>query len=321
MKVFIACPAPPRSRKGNRITAVRWARILKSLGLRVTIGMDYDGRRFDLLVALHARHSYESVCRFRRSCPQEPVIVALTGTDLYRDIRRCARAGRSIELADRLVVLQPLAIEELPSSVRGKARVVYQSTTQTPGTLTKSNSHFQVVVLGHLRPVKDPFRTALALRHVPNSSRIGVIQVGQALHRAMAERARRLSKRDRRYTWIGEVPRWKARRILAASDLLVLSSRMEGGANVISEAAVDGVPVIASRIAGSLGLLGEDYPGYFPVGDTRALAHLLVRAETDPEFYAGLEQTCRRLAPLFHPARERMSWMRLLEELSRKRSP
>src|SRR5262249_12974038 len=163
----------------------------------------------------------------------------------------------------RLVVLQPLAIEELPSSVRGKARVVYQSTTQTPGIPSKSNSHFQVVVLGHLRPVKDPFPAALARRQVPKGSGIGVIQVGHALHRAMAERARRLSKRDCRYTWIGEVPRWKARRILAASDLLVLSSRMEGGANVISEAAVDGVPVIASRIAGSLGLLGEDYPGYF----------------------------------------------------------
>jgi glycosyltransferase involved in cell wall biosynthesis len=95
----------------------------------------------------------------------------------------------------------------------------------------------------------------------------------------------------------------------------VLSSKLEGGANVVSEAIVAGVPLLASRIAGSVGLLGENYPGYFRVGDTPGLAALLHRAETDPAFLTGLRSHCRKLVPLFDPRRERAAWSRLLEEL------
>jgi glycosyltransferase involved in cell wall biosynthesis len=96
---------------------------------------------------------------------------------------------------------------------------------------------------------------------------------------------------------------------------LVLTSQLEGGANVISEALALGVPVVSSRIAGSLGLLGADYAGYFPVGDTQALADLLLRAETDAGFYDTLSAQCAQRRPLFEPARERQSWQELLREL------
>src|SRR5215469_13602006 len=96
MNIFMACPASARSRKGNRVTAVRWARILKSLGHRLTIGQEYPGTSCDLLVALHARRSYDAVRTFRRAYPQRPLIVALTGTDLYRDIRTSKRAQMSL---------------------------------------------------------------------------------------------------------------------------------------------------------------------------------------------------------------------------------
>jgi integrase len=45
-----------------------------------------------------------------------------------------------------------------------------------------------------------------------------------------------------------------------------------GGADAVSEAIACSVPVISSRISGSIGLLGEEYPGDFPVGDPRALS-------------------------------------------------
>jgi glycosyltransferase involved in cell wall biosynthesis len=93
---------------------------------------------------------------------------------------------------------------------------------------------------------------------------------------------------------------------------------MEGGANVISEAVVEGVPVLASHIPGSVGLLGPPYPGYFPVGDTEALARLLHRAETDAAYYARLRRWCSRLAPRFTPAREQRAWRRLLGEVRTK---
>jgi len=113
MRIAIITPAPPDSRYGNRITAVRWARILRRLRNRVSISQMYDGKPYDLLVALHARKSHSSIINFRRHNPSAPIIVALTGTDLYRDIRTNQRAQESLEVADRIVVLQPKAMEEL----------------------------------------------------------------------------------------------------------------------------------------------------------------------------------------------------------------
>jgi glycosyltransferase involved in cell wall biosynthesis len=92
---------------------------------------------------------------------------------------------------------------------------------------------------------------------------------------------------------------------------------MEGGANVISEAIVDGTPVIASRIPGSIGLLGANYPGFYPVGDTAALRDLLLRAERDPRFYRELRLRCANMERLFRPTGERAAWAKLLSELQR----
>jgi putative glycosyltransferase (TIGR04348 family) len=319
MEICLVTPAPARSRKGNRITALRWARLLRSLGHRVHVTQRLNEPRGDLLIALHARRSFASIERFHRLAPGRPLVVALTGTDLYADLGRSAQAQRSLELADRLVLLQPLGVEALPPAVQSKARVIYQSVTLPASVRQPSpppaDGAFRVCVLGHLRPVKDPFRTALAARRLPPGSRIEVLQVGEALSAAMAERAAAEAARNPRYQWLGERPRAQALRRLARCHLLALTSKLEGGANVISEAVVLGVPVVASRIAGSVGLLGETYPGYFSAGDTRALAALLRRAECDAGFYAELRAQCERLRPLFDPARERRSWQELLAEL------
>jgi putative glycosyltransferase (TIGR04348 family) len=316
MKIFVACPAPPRSRKGNRVTAVRWAGILKDLGHRPTIGRTYDGWPCDLLIALHARRSAAAVRDFVNRDPRKPVIVALTGTDLYRDIHTSKMAEFAIGIADRLVVLQERGPDELPPGLRARTRVIYQSAVPTRSRPAPGRRFFEVCVLGHLRGEKDPFRAALALRLLPADSRIRLTHAGRALTAAMARRAAALMRREPRYHWLGEVSAGRARRLLARSRLLVLSSRMEGGANVLSEAIAEGVPVLASRIPGNVGILGGRYPGFFPVGDTAALARLLRRAETDPAFYARLQSGVSGLAPLVDPARERAAWASLLGELA-----
>jgi len=96
----------------------------------------------------------------------------------------------------------------------------------------------------------------------------------------------------------------------------VLSSRLEGGANVLSEAIVASVPVIASRISGTVGVLGANYPGYFTVGDTRELRRLMIRAEAEPDFLGLLRSQGDRLIKLFEPARERKAWEELLGEIA-----
>ena len=101
---------------------------------------------------------------------------------------------------------------------------------------------------------------------------------------------------------------------LGRSRLLALTSQLEGGANVVTEAMAVDVPIISTRISGSIGLLGEDYPGYFEVGDTNGLSDLLHRAETDTRFYKTLQRRCQKLAWLADPAEERRRWRELLSE-------
>ena len=316
MNIRIATPAPPRSRSGNRATALRWARILRKLGHTVSVGQSGGAGDCDLLVALHARRSAEAIESFHRAPPERPIIVTLTGTDLYDDIRHDAQAQQSLEIATRLIVLHGRGTDELPARYHDKTRVIYQSAIRPRQPVTRKTDVFEVCVMGHLRAVKDPFRTAEAAALLPESSRITVLHLGAALDDAMADRARRETQQNRRYRWLGDQPRPQARQILAASRLLVLSSRMEGGANVVSEALACDVPVLLSRIAGSIGLLGEDYPGYFAVGDTQELADLMLRAEQDGSFYHQLQTHCCGRAHLFEPDRELRAWEELLRELA-----
>jgi putative glycosyltransferase (TIGR04348 family) len=318
MKIGIVTPAPPRSRYGNRVTALRWMRILRKLGHSVSIRQVYEGETLDFLIALHARRSHASITRFHREYPESPIIVALTGTDLYSDLKNNRRAQKSLDLADRIVVLQPKAVEELRRGWRDKTRVIHQSVAAIKNKARVSPSArgtFDICVIGHLRPVKDPFRAAMAVRLLPASSCIRVSQVGGAMTKEAEKRANAEMNMNPRYRWLGEQPAWRVREILKRSRLSVLSSRLEGGANALGEAIVARTPVLASRIPGSVGILGEDYPGYFEVGETGELARLMTRAETDPSFLAELREHCERLVSLFDVAREEGAWARLLGEL------
>ena len=337
MNIGIVTPAPPRSRYGNRVTALRWARILRKSGHLVSVKQAFGGERFGLLIALHAHRSCDSITRFHRDHPDTPIIVALTGTDLYGDLERGPSVLESLELATRIVALQPKALDGLPPRLREKTRVIYQSVAATTNTAPDARvcadsqptssmrrarslssgegSTFDVCVIGHLRPVKDPFRAAIAARRLPASSRIRVIHVGGAMTEQAAVWASAEMKTNARYRWLGEQPAWRVRRILERSCVFVLSSRMEGGANALGEAIVAGTPVLASRISGSVGILGEEYAGYFEVGNTSELARLMSRAETDKKFFAELKRHCGRLVSLFDPAMEEAAWATLLEEL------
>ncbi|MHB8419035.1 MAG: selenoneine biosynthesis selenosugar synthase SenB [Myxococcales bacterium] len=316
LTIQVVTPAPRGSRAGNRVTARRCARLLRSLGHRVLVATEYRGGRADVLVALHARRSHRSIVRFRANCPDGRVVVVLTGTDLYLDLRSSKEVGESLALADRLVVLQPLALRSLPPPHRRKARVVIQSAV-IPGRAVAPKKTFEICVVGHLREVKDPLRVAFAVRGLPETSALRVTQLGGALSAGWARRARAEERRNPRYRWLGERPRAETLRRLASARALALTSFAEGGANVVSEAIAARVPVIASRIPGSVGLLGARYPGFYPPGDTGALRALLLRLEGDARFRRKLGAHIRRLRPGFDPARERAAWAGLLDEIRR----
>lgn len=313
-RIVIVSPSLPGAATGNAVTAERWRTILRSLGHKVVIVPELGDARFDVLIALHATKSAASV---RRALGRGRIVVALTGTDLYQDLSRLRTPWDSLERAGKIVVLQPLALQELPSRLRQKAVVIRQSATMPTRfeTSASRSGRFNVIVLANLRPVKDPLRAAYAARLLPSDSRVRVVHGGGALQPAWAERARKEMQRNARYVWKGELSVSRARRLLAGGDLLVLSSRSEGGANVLSEAIVAGVPILASNIPGNIGILGRTYPGFFPVGDSRALSRLLRRAEADKAFYERLHGRVQNLASLFDPDQERRTWKELVQSV------
>jgi putative glycosyltransferase (TIGR04348 family) len=317
VNIQLVTPAPLTLNNGNRITALRWAGLLKRLRHRVRITQSYDGRPCDVLIALHARRSADSIRRFHQHDPVAPLIVVLTGTDLYRDIRHDLKAKQSLELASRLVVLQKMALCELPNHLRSKTEVIYQSAEPFGSNHSRANSRFDVCLIAHLREEKDPLRAPLAVRRLPSSSQIELTHIGLALDETLARRARSEANRNPRYRWLGQRSHRSTRKILARSCLVCITSKMEGSSNVLSEALASSVPVIATKIPGLMGTLGGDFPGYFPVGDTTKLRNLLLKAENDRKFYGDLKRHCARAAKYVSPKREMDSWRRLLRELKK----
>jgi hypothetical protein len=204
MKIDVITPAGPKLHNGNRTTAVRWTDFLRQLDHEVLLRETWGGQESDMMIALHARRSHPSIERYA-GYPERPLIVALTGTDLYRDIRSDEAAKKSLELATALILLQELGMKELEPRHRAKARIIYQS-AEPVKPQPQAKRHFEVCVIGHLRDEKDPFRAALAARLLPPTSHIRVTHTGKPYDEEFAEEARLHAAENPRYRWLGEAP-------------------------------------------------------------------------------------------------------------------
>ena len=303
MRITLITPYGRGHRNGNWHTAARWTRFLREAGHTVRVQVEWDGRPADLMLALHARRSYASIRAFAEKFPSRPLVLTLTGTDLYRDIHEDSDAQQALEWAHRIIVLQERGPDELAAHLVSKTRVVYQSAPDIARLPPLANT-FEVLVIGHLRTEKDPFRVALATAYLPQQSHIQVTHLGGALNDEMSDTAAMAQNKLPRWFWAGDVPHKTVLKRLSRAHLLVISSVMEGGANVICEALAADVPVLASNIPGNIGMLGEDYPGYFPVGDEHQLAKLMWTAENDLDFYASLSRHARNRRSLMRPEQE-----------------
>jgi putative glycosyltransferase (TIGR04348 family) len=275
-------------------------------GHRVIVQSEWHENRADILIALHARRSAASIEAYRARHPGGPLVVVLTGTDLYRDLPESREAARSLDLADRIIVLQDDALRLLEPRWRRKAQVIFQSARALP-MRRKATGSLHCIAVGHLRAEKDPATLYAAVERIPEGLPITFRHIGAPLDGRLAEAARALQHREPRYRYSGAVSHGTVRSSLAAAHLLVHPSIMEGGANVIVEAVTAGTPVIASHVSGNVGMLGEDYPGYFAVGDASGLAGRLVRALEDPAYLRALKAACARRKALFVPRAERGS--------------
>jgi putative glycosyltransferase (TIGR04348 family) len=310
--LVIITPGLAAANNGNWHTASRWAHFLAER-FTVSVMKEWDGVPAAGMIALHARKSAASVAAFAGRYPASPVVLVLTGTDLYRDIHSDEQAKTSLHRASRLVVLQEAGLRELTTELRAKACVIYQSSPPLP-RWARADGYFKVITIGHLREEKDP-RTFMAAARLVTNPFIRMVHIGGALDTALEECAASTEREVPCYQWLGPRPHSGTRQRLRRSQLLVLCSRMEGGANVIIEAVTSGVPVLASDIPGNRGMLGEDYPGYFAPGDSRMLATLIERAASDSAWLATLAACCAGRARLFTPEREQAAVLRLMDNL------
>lgn len=315
-------PALADARNGNWQTAQRWA---KMFGKRFSVRLmkAWDGQPADLMIALHARRSAQSIAAWAAAFPDKPLIVTLTGTDLYRDIQHDGDAQHSLELATRLIVLQELGPLALPAHLRGKCAICFQSVfsrrPQTAGcsgaAKHKTSRYLRALAVGHLREEKSPDTFIDLARRLQASPAFRFDHIGGVLEPAIAARAHALAASNPHYRWLGALTHEQVRRRISRAHLLIHPSRIEGGAHVIMEAVASGTPVLASHIDGNVGMLGTDYAGYFKHGDVDQLAALLQRCRNEPAFMTELAAQGARRAPLFEPRYEQETLLRITGEL------
>ena len=315
--IVLVTPYLADANNGNWRTAERWARLLSPAYRSILQAADaaLDGREHDnavAMIALHARRSRSAIARWKAS--RRALVVALTGTDLYRDIPHGdADATRSIEDADRLIVLQRDAVRHVPAAVRFKADVVHQSARVLAAYPDKAPTRLNCVLVAHLREEKDPRTVFDAWRLLPAEIRATLSIIGQALDPLLGEAAHALAASDPRVRVLGARAHAWTRQAIRRAHLLIVPSRMEGGANVVVEAVTAGTAVLASRMSGNLGMLGNTYPGYFAVGDAEGLAALVARVWRDHAFLRRLDAACAARRHLFTPDAERTALLAAIE--------
>ena len=282
---------PPGSVGGNRTTALRWARILRAEGWSVRRAPSHRGGPVHLVVALHAVRTRPEVERLMNLHPDARLVVACSGTDIYEDL---AAAQPLLDRADRIVVLQEAALAALTPAQVGRARVIHQSSAPRRSGAAPDGPRTLFAVVANVRAVKDPLLPAAATRLLPESSGATVVHVGAALDEALTEHVRRESASNPRYGWRGPVPRAEALELLARGQ---------------------GCPILATRVPGNTGLLGDDHPGLFAPGDAADLARLMERVEGDAAFHGALVRRSAERAHLASPELEARAWRELLAEL------
>ena len=314
--ICIISPALAAANNGNWQTAKRWQHMLSS-DYHVEIMLQWDGKPYDAMLALHARRSADSIAQWSAKFPDKLIVLALTGTDLYRDIAVDPLAQQSLKLAHRLVVLQDMGPKSLPAEFQSKCQVIFQSTPRRQPVL-KTTQKLRALMVGHLRSEKSPETYFAAARSLAHRSDIVLDHIGAPLDAALGKQARQLAAEVPTYRYLGEQTHVQTLARIARAHVLVHPSRMEGGAHVVMEAVMSGTPVLASRIDGNVGMLGADYAGYFDCGDAQQLANALIECrdgQNQPSSkLAQLARQCSFREKLFEPLAEQTALLRIVSQ-------
>ncbi|NWK55679.1 glycosyltransferase [Verrucomicrobiaceae bacterium N1E253] len=314
--VLIHSPFPRQDSQGNTTSALRLQRMLMESGMEVALeDVWYSGVEARWMVALNARRSAGAVAEFMDACPRGRVVVVLTGTDINHPEVQDPESDtcRTMKLADRLVVLHEASLAAVPKDFRDKCVVIHPSVQLPHGLQHKPRRGelFEVLMVGNIRREKNLPLAIEACRLLPQDAGIVVRVYGDA-EGDLANRLMEATAGPLPFQWRGKTDHTSLMELMATSDLLLNTSTQEGGANAICEALGMGLPVLASRISGNVGMLGDDYEGLFPSEDAGDLAEMLSRCAENAVFYQRLKlQVCAR-SDQFMYQKESELWTQLI---------
>ena len=316
MKFLILFPDNKKAVTGNLCSALQYQIILQDLGHRVELANRYIKQDAEVLIAINADKNNSDIRKFNSDNPQSKIILILSGTDIYPE--PSAKAIDSMEVGNVLVVLQSHGIDQVPPLYRNKSTIIYQSIEKlsVDSESSKSDSEFRVVLISNIRSVKDPLIASRACRLISPASKLKITHVGYCLDEELGSKLTQENKSNIRYEWVGGLSKLEAMTILSESHVLLITSQHEGAGRVVGEAIQLGVPIISTNNLGVTGILGDDYEGYYPVGDAKALSDILTKAEEDKEFLAQLNVHCQNRSSLFDIEEEKKNWEKLINDFS-----
>ncbi len=316
MKVIVTTPYGRDSLQGNTVTALRVISILEEAGVdAMMLCRGEEMQRADVIIALHARKSSHYLADFMELNPEGKVIVYLTGTDLYDDVPSgCLICMKSMELADGLVVSQGASLGSVPEGFLAKSAVVRKSIHLPEGLIGGCDTEPDLFLfVGHMRAVKQPFMGVEALQLLDDSVRFMLL--GKEVDPGLGKLAEGWQVRDPRFKWLGGLGYVETLGWMKRSVVTVNTSLMEGGSNSVGESIVLGVPVLATRIEGNVGMLGEDYAGYFDVDDEQGLSDLMYKVLNDPSYLEMLREQVRVRGEKFSRENEARDWVSVIERI------
>jgi glycosyltransferase involved in cell wall biosynthesis len=204
----------------------------------------------------------------RRGASPVPFVYRSIGDPAFWGSSRArrARVGVALRRADAVVALFPAAadiiagrygidrsrIRVIPTGVPADAFAPTTPTERVEARTALSAGHGvhldpdrpTLALMGALSPEKNPVAAVEAMASLPDAQLI--VAGGGALADECIERGRQMA--PGRVHLLG--PMGDPSRVLAAADLLVLPSHTEGIPAVAIEAALAGLPVVASRVGG-----------------------------------------------------------------------
>ncbi len=289
--IKIYSPSRDSAVTGNYVTSKRYAYHLQNLGYRVFV---YNGFEEKVNVegvrcafVLHAEKGSHVIKEL--AAKNVPVVLVLTGTDLYRDIistknSKKERCFRSIQLASAIVVLHENAVSDLLKVVsfpRERIFVVLQSVVDFKKRtfLFKKKNHYKILLLSNIRKEKGIIVAISGFlefqKNIDARTKFTLDHIGGVLDQGYFKKITNLLEGVKSVSFLGSIEKDKLQTMLASYDLLLHSSFIEGGSLVIQEAQNAGLPIIASDISCHAALLGSAYVGLHSVGSAKDVSEKL----------------------------------------------